>query len=82
MTLLWNQNLLKLQQTSTAKTLTNSEMQSTSSSERVKEQGRAIARGIAEEQARKERNQASAEKRKDSTLRNAAQKVFNRSYSD
>ena len=45
-------------------------------------QGRAIARGIAEENARKEKNKASAEKRKESTLRNAAQKVFNRNYSE
>lgn len=51
-------------------------MQSTNLSQEVKEQGRAIARGIAEEQARKERNQAIAEKRKESTLRNAANKVF------
>lgn len=40
------------------------------------EQGRAIARGIAEENARKEKIKASAEKRKLSTLRNAANKVF------
>ena len=44
-------------------------------------QGRAIARGMTEENARKEKNQASAEKRKETTLRNAAQKVFNRSFS-
>ena len=44
------------------------------------EQGRAIARGIAEEQARKERNQAIAEKRKVSALRNAANKAFNQNY--
>lgn len=40
------------------------------------EQGRAIARGMSEETARKERNQAIAEKRKASTLRNAANKLF------
>ncbi len=40
------------------------------------EQGRAIARGMTEENARKERNQASAEKRKQTMLRNAAEKVF------
>lgn len=45
------------------------------------EQGRAIARGIAEENARKEKYKASAEKRKVSTLRNAAEKVFNRGFS-
>lgn len=43
--------------------------------------GRAIARGMSEENARKERNMASAEKRKESTLRNAAQKVFSQSSS-
>lgn len=51
-----------------------------SSDEQVKEQGRAIARGIAEENARKERNQAIAAKRRESTLRNAADKVFNTNY--
>lgn len=51
-------------------------------SQEVKEQGRAIARGMSEENARKERNLASAEKRKESTLRNAADKVFNRNYSE
>ena len=40
------------------------------------EQGRAIARGIAEENARKEKNQAKAEKRAKTMLRNAAEKVF------
>ena len=44
-------------------------------------QGRAIARGMSEETARKEKNQASAEKRKETTLRNAADKVFNQSFS-
>ena len=44
-------------------------------------QGRAIARGMTEENARKEKNQASAEKRKETTLRNAADKVFNQSFS-
>lgn len=47
-----------------------------SSPEEIKEQGRAIARGMTEENARKERNLAIAEKRKESTLRNAANKVF------
>ena len=42
----------------------------------VNEQGRAIARGMTEENARKERNQASAVKRKETRLRNAAEKVF------
>lgn len=46
------------------------------SPEQINEQGRSIARGIAEENARKERNKASAEKRKDTQLRNAAQSVF------
>lgn len=50
------------------------------SDEQIKEQGRAIARGIAEENARKERNKAIAAKRKESTLRNAADKMFNRNY--
>ena len=40
------------------------------------EQGRAIARGIAEENAQKEKNQAKAEKRTKIMLRNAAEKVF------
>lgn len=43
-------------------------------------QGRAIARGISLENAQKERNKAIAEKRKESTLRNAAEKMFNRNY--
>lgn len=51
------------------------------SKEELLAQGRAIARGIAEEQARKEKNQASAEKRRESTLRNAAEKMFNRNFS-
>lgn len=42
----------------------------------VLNQGRAIARGIAEENARKEKNKAIADKRKESTLRNAAEKMF------
>ncbi len=42
----------------------------------VKEQGRAIARGIVEEQARKERNQASADKRRATMLENAAQRAL------
>lgn len=45
--------------------------------EQIQEQGRAIARGMSEETARKERNKATAEKRKESTLRNAANRVFN-----
>lgn len=40
------------------------------------EQGRAIARGIAEENARKEKNQAKAEKRTKTMIRNAAEKVM------
>ena len=44
-------------------------------------QGRAIARGMTEENARKEKNKASAVKRKETTLRNAADKVFNQSFS-
>ena len=47
----------------------------------VEEQGRAIARGIAEENARKERNQASAAKRQATMLENAAQRVFNQTNS-
>lgn len=46
----------------------------------VKDQGRAIARGIVEENARKERNAAIAVKRKESTLRNAAEKLLFRNY--
>lgn len=42
----------------------------------VKEQGRAIARGIAEENARKERNMAIAEKRHNTMLENAAEKAL------
>lgn len=41
-----------------------------------KEQGKAIARGIAEANAQKDRNMASAAKRKETVLRNAAQNVF------
>lgn len=48
-----------------------------SSKDLIKEQGRAIARGVAEEQARKERNKAIAEKRKASAIRNAAERMFN-----
>lgn len=44
------------------------------------ELGRAIARGMSEEAARKERNMASAEKRKDTMLRNAAEKEMWRNY--
>lgn len=44
------------------------------------EQGRAIARGMTEENARKEKNKASADKRRETTLRNAADIVFNRNY--
>lgn len=42
----------------------------------LKEQGRAIARGISEENARKERNMAKAAKRQQTMLENAAKKVF------
>lgn len=45
-----------------------------------KDLGRAIARGMSEETARKERNKAIAEKRMKSTLRNAADKLFNQNY--
>jgi len=69
-------------------TLTNLEMSLTHLSTEAKgwkeeqlAQGRAIARGMTEENARKEKNQASAEKRKETTLRNAADKVFNQSFS-
>lgn len=44
--------------------------------EALVEQGRAIARGIAEANAQKERNMAKAAKRNETMLRNAAQKVF------
>lgn len=45
--------------------------------EQLAEQGRAIARGMTEENARKEKNQAKAVKRKDTMIRNAANEVFN-----
>lgn len=48
--------------------------------ETIKEQGRAIARGMTEENARKDRNLAITAKRKESTLRNAADKMFGRNY--
>ena len=70
-------------------TLTNLEMSLINLSHEAKgwkeeqlAQGRAIARGMSEEAAQKEKNQASAEKRKETTLRNAAQKMFNRTYSE
>lgn len=44
--------------------------------DKVVEQGRAIARGIAEENAKKQRNQARVEKRKATMLRNAAEEVL------
>lgn len=42
----------------------------------LKDQGRAIARGIAEENARKERNMAIAEKRKQTMLERAAERAL------
>lgn len=45
-----------------------------------KDLGRAIARGMTQENARKERNQASAVKRKETMLRNAAEKMFSQNY--
>ena len=42
--------------------------------------GRAIARGLVEETAQKEKNQAKADKRKDTMLRNAAEKMFSQNY--
>lgn len=44
--------------------------------EALLEQGRAIARGISEENTRKEKNMAKAEKRKVSMIRNAATRMF------
>ncbi len=51
-------------------------MKSLPLSQEVREQGRAIARGISEENARKERNQASADKRQATMLERAAQKAL------
>lgn len=45
-------------------------------SQEDREHGRAIARGIAEENARKERNMAIAAKRRDTMLENAAEKLL------
>ena len=45
-----------------------------------KDLGRAIARGMSEETAQKEKNQAKADKRKDTMLRNAAEKMFSQNY--
>lgn len=41
------------------------------------EQGRALARGMHEEKVRQEKNEAKAVKRKETMLRNAAEKLFN-----
>ena len=51
-------------------------MDSKKTADNLAEQGRAIARGIAEQNAQKERNQAKAVKRKETMLRNAAEKAF------
>ena len=51
-------------------------MQSTSSSDERKELGRAIARGVAEQNAQKERNMQIAAKRKETMLKNAAESIF------
>lgn len=51
-------------------------MSSTSSSEKDKELGKAIARGILEENAQKERNMQKAQKRKETMLKNAAESIF------
>lgn len=40
------------------------------------ELGRAIARGVASEQAQKEKNQAKAEKRMNTIIRKTAEKMF------
>ncbi len=44
--------------------------------DKVTEQGRAIARGIAEENARKEKNQAKAVKRQATMLERAAERAL------
>ena len=43
--------------------------------------GKAIARGMSHETARHERNMAIAAKRKESTLENAAERMFNQNFS-
>ena len=42
--------------------------------------GKEIARGIAQENAQKERNMQKAAKRKDTMLKNAAESFFNQNY--
>lgn len=46
----------------------------------LKEHGRVIARAMHEENVRREKSMASAEKRKETMLRNAAEKEFSRNY--
>ena len=48
----------------------------TTADNQVNEQGRAIARGIAEQNAQKEKNMAKAVKRKETMLKKAAESVF------
>ncbi len=43
--------------------------------------GKAIARGIAEQNAQKERNMQKAIKRKETMLKNAAESMFNQNFS-
>lgn len=47
----------------------------------VEDLGKAIARGISQENAQKERNTQVAAKRRDTMLRNAAEKALGRNYS-
>lgn len=51
-------------------------MKSSPESDKQAELGRAIARGMSEETARKEKNQAKEAKRMNTMLRNAAEEVF------
>lgn len=46
----------------------------------AEEHGRVIARAMHSENVRREKNMASAEKRKDTMLRNAADKEMSRNY--
>ena len=46
----------------------------------LKQYGRVIAQGMHEYNVQKEKNMASAAKRKETRLRNAAHDVFNRNY--
>lgn len=51
-------------------------MKSLDEAKKIKEQGRAIARGMTEENARKERNEAKEVKRQATMLENAARTLI------